>query len=231
MIMKKETGLKIITGLLVIALLAAGWFGYTTYSLKNERNGLREEVAELVSRGKQLQKKLAEQKALADQYLRAKSNLESELRNSQARAAELDQEKQALLARIDELNKKSTAGNEQLLARIGKLKENLELWKMQYEKLRQESISTIRERDQTIAQLTSDKEILDSSLNEETQQHNRCKKNNARLAELSQELAGRYQEKGVLGSLARSEPLTRIQQVELEKLVQEYLDKIDQNTL
>lgn len=229
--MNKEPRQKIISVSLAIAVITTCWLGYAALSLKSERNSLQQELADLEGRGKQVQKKLAEQKALADHAVHARSGLESEVRAAVAKTAELDKEKQVLQARVEELEKKSAAGNDELQVRLEKLKGNIEQWKDQYEKLRQESVARIKEQEQTIAQLTNDKQQFESSLKQETQQHDRCKKNNAGLAALAQELVDNYRKKGVLGSLAQSEPLTQLKQVELEKLMQEYLDRIDKNTL
>lgn len=230
--MKSTMLTKII--MLLLAITAGGgiWLGYTAHTLSLQRDGLQQDVARLESREKLLQKKIAEEKALAGRYQRAQSDLQSELRAADARMNVVSREKELVAAQLAEIKKQQPGqGDAQLLATLDKLKENINQWKTRFDELREESVKTIRERDEQNAALVSENQQLAASLSQETQQHNRCKTNNAGLAGLSRELVEKYEQKNALDSLTAREPLTQFEKVELEKLVQEYLDKIDRQTL
>lgn len=229
--MKSSILMKIMLLLLVVAAGGCGWLGYKGHKVSLQRDTLQQEVARLASREKLLQNKMAEEKALAGSYLRAKSVLESELRAADEKIAGLTREKELAAAQLEQAGKQSTQGREELLAAIDKLKAHIGEWKTRFEELREESVSKIRERDETNAALSAENQQLSAALNQEEQQHNRCRNSNAGLAGLSRELVEKYEKKDVLDSLSAREPLTQFEKVELEKLLQEYLDKIDRQTL
>lgn len=231
--MKNTILTKVLGLLLAVAVGGCLWFGYAAHSHSRQRDALQQEVARLENRDKLMQKKIAEEKALAGRYQRAQSDLQSQLRNADARIAEVTGEKDLVAAQLAELKKQQQPAqdNAELLATIDKLKENITQWKTRFDELREESVTTIKERDEKNAALTGENQKLTASLNQETQQHNRCKKNNAGLAGLSKELVEKYEKKDAMDSLSAKEPLTQFDKVELEKLIQEYLDKIDKQTL
>ena len=229
--MKSSLLTKILMLLLVVAVGGCVWLGYTAHRLSQQRDNLQQDVASQESREKLLQKKIAEEKALSGSYMRAKSALESELRAADSRIADVTRGKELVAAQLEEVKKQSAQGHEELIATIDKLKGNISEWKTRFEELREESVNTIRERDAKNATLTGENQKLNISLSQEAQQHNRCKKNNAGLAGLARELVGKYEKKDILDSLSAQEPLTQLQKVELEKMIQEYLDKVDKQTL
>ena len=227
---------NILTNILVLllAVVAGGsiWLGYMAHSLGLQGDTLQQDVARLESREKLMQKKIAEEKALAGRYQRVQSDLEGELRAADAKNAEVMREKELITAQLEELKKQPPAqGDAELLAAVDKLKENIAQWKTRFDELREKSINTLKERDEKNATLVGENQKLTASLSQETQQHNRCKKNNAGLASLSRELTEKYEKKNALDSLSAKEPLTQFDKVELEKLIQEYLDQIDRQTL
>jgi len=63
------------------------------------------------------------------------------------------------------------------------------------------------------------------------QKYDQCAEHNARLYTIGNELIKKYQDKGFLGTLAEKEPFTQVKKVEMEKLVQDYKDKIDQQKM
>jgi chromosome segregation ATPase len=230
----KNTILTKIMGLL-LAVAAGGclWLGYSAHSLSRQREALQQELTRLESREKLMQKKIAEEKALAGRYQQAQSDLQDELRKADARIAEVSREKEVAEARLAEVKQQQQPAqdNAELLATIDKLKENIAQWKTSFDDLREESVSNIREREEKNATLAGENQKLSAALKQETQQHNRCKTNNAALAGLSRELVEKYEKKNAMDSLSTREPLTQFEKIELEKMVQEYLDKIDKQTL
>ncbi|RJX32654.1 MAG: hypothetical protein C4531_06230 [Desulfurivibrio sp.] len=229
--MKGSILTKILLLLLAVAAGGCGWFGYTAHTLSRQRDVLQQDADRLAGREKLLQKKIAEEKALAGSYMRAKAALESELRAAEAAIDGMTREKELFAVQLEQARKQSSQGQDELLATVDKLKANIGEWKTRFEELREESVDKIRERDEKNAALSAENQKLTTSLSQEVQQHNRCRGSNAGLANLARELVDKYEKKDVLDSLSAREPLTQFEKVELEKLLQEYLDKIDKQAL
>lgn len=215
------TGFNRIGAGVAVLLVLGGAYGL--FSLYSQRNALNREVAELNNMVVQLKNKYAEQKSMAEAMLRAKQAADSGSR--EAERLKLENEK---------LQEEKQRG-EQALARqegqMTELKDRFAQQRSAFDKLKEESNQSILEKKQKITELTSERDALKASLNQETGQHARCKKNNAELAALSTEVVKKYKNKGVLGSIVKGEPLTQLKKVEHEKLCQEYLDTIDKDTL
>ncbi len=58
-----------------------------------------------------------------------------------------------------------------------------------------------------------------------------CRNHNAKLCIIADEMLKKQQSRSAVGTLIQNEPLTQIGRVELEKLTQEYQDKIEQEKL
>lgn len=226
---RQKKWLKGIIVCIDVLVVLAGCYGL--YSLHAERNALQQEVAELNTKVALLKKKYAEQRALADAMLRAKQAVESRARDALATVAELENRNKELQEANKAYEGKIAELEKQYTARIAKLQEQHARLRTAYDELREESNRIIKEKNQKITELTNENQSLQVSLNQETLQHTRCRKNNARLSELAEEVVGRYEHKSVLGSLVESEPFTQLKKIELEKLIQEYRDTIDKETL
>lgn len=57
-----------------------------------------------------------------------------------------------------------------------------------------------------------------------------CEKKNTALYRYGLELSRRYADKGVWAALRQAEPFTRIEQVEIENILEEYREKLDDNS-
>ena len=226
---------KILLVLLMLSFGAGGWAGYKVYTLTGEKTNLLSQVASLERKVAQFKGKLAEQTALVNQYSRIKTNLESELRVMQAKNVDMEkrlaEETASLQAEIKNLKTSGEETAEKHEQQIAKYKDAIGQWKTQYEALRDESIEKIQERERSIAELKNENEIISSQLSSEKQEHNYCRKVNARFAELSRSIIMSYENKSVIDTLKENEPLTQLEKIELEKMVQEYQDEIDRNSL
>ena len=76
--------------------------------------------------------------------------------------------------------------------------------------------------------LAAGKQTLETSLAKVNQDLDQCKTHNARLCMIADEMLTKQKSGSALGGLVRSEPLTQVGKVELEKFMQEYKDKIEQ---
>jgi chromosome segregation ATPase len=213
---------------LVLGLIASA---YGLYRLDTERKALHKEVESLTNRSELLQKKYNEQKAMTDTMRRTAQEIESRVRATSSNIAKLEKEKQQLETATAEHEKKFNemrAACEETIANHEKRYAGLQT---SNEQLREESTRIITEKNQHIGQLTHERDTLDASLKQESFQRKRCVEHNARFAQLAEELVKQYENKGILGTLGQIEPFTQLKKVELEKMCQEYRDKIDDNTL
>jgi len=76
--------------------------------------------------------------------------------------------------------------------------------------------------------LAASKQTLEVSLAKVNQELDNCKNHNARLCLIADDMLAKHKSRGALGGIVQNEPLTQIGKVELERLMQEYKDKIEQ---
>lgn len=213
---------------LVLALLASG---YGLYRLDGERKMLRKEVESLTVRSELLMKKYNEQKALTEAMLRAKQEVESRLRAAAADLETAEKEKKQAEEALAGLETKMNEMRDSYDQVIKQHEERFEALRTNFEHLVEESNRVIREKNEQIVSLTNTRDSLDASLKQETMRHKVCREHNGRFAVLAEELVRQYENKGVITSLGQIEPFTQLKKVEVEKLCQEYRDKIDEATL
>ena len=72
---------------------------------------------------------------------------------------------------------------------------------------------------------------LETSLSERTQEFSACTTKNESLHRVGVDLIKQYQEKGCLSSLLQKEPLTQLKSAEAENMIEEYREKLDQETM
>jgi chromosome segregation ATPase len=219
---------KVLAGLLVAAFIACG-FGL--FSLDGQRKALRSEVASLNTRSELLLKKYNEQKAMSDAMRRESQESESRNRETEDKVSKLEKEKKQLQEVIDGNEKKLSEERKSSDEAIASQKERIASLQTASDNLREESNRIIKEKNQQISQITGEREALDASLKQESFQNKRCREHNSRFAALTEELVKQYENKGVLSSVGQLEPFTQLKKVEVEKICQEYRDKIDADTL
>ena len=219
--------------LLTILPLSVGLLVYLSYSchrLVKERNGLAMELESEQNRFKVLQRKYSEQKAQTAALQRAKLAAEGGLRQAQQELATAQEEKDALSRELATVGEKTTALEERIVRykeEFEKLVENRD----QYKSKLAETVAIVKERNEMIYKLRAEKEDLTGNLQETSSTLNRCVKHNARLSKLAEELISAYENKGIGAALSQAEPFTQLKKVELEKLIQQYRDRIDNDNL
>ncbi|MBV8784989.1 MAG: hypothetical protein JOZ67_12440 [Gammaproteobacteria bacterium] len=148
---------------------------------------------------------LTQQKTQAEEKLRSVSqDLESQRASAKSAQASLSHQLQAATAAQADLTQRLASATQQLAALTSK---------------EQQEQSDLKERDaqlqQALAQLESTRSANSS-----------CEAKNLQLYQYAEELAQRYQHKGVWAALAQKEPFTGIRQVGIENVLQEYHEKI-----
>jgi chromosome segregation ATPase len=187
-------------------------------------------IKEMTQRLSQAQRRYAQESA-------AQTTCEGENQAHQAEAEKLRQEKahlasenktlktgaDSLAASTASLEKKNAASearaasceskNGQLSARLAKVEAETQA----LEQKQRETFRTLQEREKELRALNL--------------KYDQAAEHNARLCVIGNELIRKYESKGVVKTLLTKEPFTQIKKVELEKLAQDYKDKIDQQKL
>lgn len=219
--------------LLPLALLALGLgagVGYGKYELGKARDLYEAEIRECEGKGDLLKKKYTEQKALVGQLMRAKAQLEGRQRALQNEMDKLQEEMEsqegasgALRAAIKEKDAVIIG----LRSEIQGLEMDLEKGREQMERLATLHKKEIEKKDDAIAGLEDKNYDLTDKLERSKSAHNKCIEHNARLCTIAGELIEKYKNKGVGDAIAQKEPFTQVKKIELEKLIQEYTDRIE----
>jgi chromosome segregation ATPase len=195
--------------------------GYTAgfMQLLGERKEHNERVNEANKKISLLQKRYSEEKASETTLQGEKRALQAELEKVKAEATTLAQENAKNEGKARALESKER----ELTDRVTKL----EAFREDLQKKHADLTKKSREQDQSIKQLTGEKQSLQAELRGLNQNLEVCTAHNGKLAVISTELVDAYANKGVGKALLQKEPLTQMHKVEMEKLVQEYRDKID----
>jgi chromosome segregation ATPase len=212
-----------------LGLTAGGGYGHL--QLEKTRTALEGEIQDLEQRGDALKRKYSEQKALVGQFMRTKARLEGQNRTLQKELEEIKAEKQsaqgtssALRAEIEKKERTIASLNEN----ITKFEQNLEEAQRKRKLEAATHQEALKQKEQERAELEREKEEIQAALERSRRENDWCRDRNAQLCMIANELVERYKNKGVGDALAQKEPFTQVKQVEFEKLVQEYQDRIDE---
>ncbi|WP_319526498.1 hypothetical protein [uncultured Desulfosarcina sp.] len=227
----RKAKIIVVAIILMAALIGDAGLGYLSWKLTNERDQLSTALETEQHRFKLLKQKYAEQKTLAASIQRAKLGVEGRLAQAQQEMDSIKQEKEAIQEKIAGLEKqfeKKTASLEERLEKQSQKITRLKEIQEEYKTKLAEAVQVARERHAKILQLESDNGDLTARLQEKTSGLRRCEEHNVRLSQLSEEVVHAYYNKSTGSSV---DPFTKIKQVELEKIVQEYLDRIDKDNM
>lgn len=227
---------KIAIGLVIALLIGlSGYLGYRLTVLDKAQKQLAEDLKRTAHRSDLLQQKYAEQKAQTATLHRAKLTVEGLKRQAEMKAEALEKELQTQKAAIAAMENKDDAKVKALEARLAEKEGVLAQWKEKYGELSQafqQARKIIGERDAAIAQMEENTRRLESELQFATRTRDRYLANNKEMAATAQSILARYDEDGVFAkTLLDVEPFTQIKKVELEQLIQDYLDSIDNQTI
>ncbi|MEW6427375.1 MAG: hypothetical protein AB1568_05000 [Thermodesulfobacteriota bacterium] len=191
---------------------------------------LSDTVSKLEAKNNNLQQKYREQKAVADGYLRARQAAEAKAAQLTAAISGLEEEKATLQAAVDQAQSEASASADterQKLAVAVEEKEKLAAAvaaaKVETDGLRRE-LAAGDARQKTLedkkAEALARLESTDARLE-------KCAENNIKLSEIAEELAELYEKKGTVASMFEEEPLIKYRQVQVEKLLQDYDERIE----
>jgi chromosome segregation ATPase len=225
-----RTVLKVFLFLFLFGAGLAIGGGYGHVQLEKTRETLQAEIQEQEQRGTLLKKKYAEQKALVGQFMRAKARLEGRARTLQKELEEIQAQKDSAQGTSSALRATIQKKEEEIVflnRRITQLEQNLDEELNKQKQLVTEHKKALAQMEEERSKVEVEKEDLQASLERSQRAHDRCRDRNARLCVIAIELVEKYKNKGVGDALAQKEPFTQAGKVELEKLVQEYKYRIE----
>ncbi|MBU1172210.1 MAG: hypothetical protein KKD44_21855 [Proteobacteria bacterium] len=219
---------------LIYTAMALGIAGmiYGFYSLYTERNRLEASLTETESRLAQVEKKYTQEKNLTQGLIRTKQSLEGLLRGMEAKVKEANEEKEQLLAEKEHLEENWVKKSEAQTRMIADLNQRIEKMKEVREEIiarYKEKVEIIQKNEKMIADLTQSLHESEYELKRTSKKLDMCSEHNGRLCTINEELVEMYKNKGLVNVLSVTEPLTQLRKVEMEKMVQQYKTKIDEN--
>jgi len=214
---------------IVIGLIVGS--GTIYVQLRMERRAYEKEIADVNSRSDLLRKKYSEEKARANGLLRTMSTLEGNIRALRTEMADLKEEKELALQEKNTLRARLEKKTAECKEKVDTLSDRYDVLSEKHEALVMKYDKNEKACEKKIKTLLSEKDELDTTLKETTYNLERCQKHNKKLAGIASKLVVKYRDKGVVDSIAQKEPFTGLKQVQMEKLIQEYQDKIDDHQL
>ena len=209
----------------------SGYLGYQLSQLSKAHTALNRDHKKLTSRADLLQKKYTEQRARTTALQRAKLTAEGFQRQAEMKVEEIKKKMAVQESEMAALQQKAEKKKKILEARIVARDEAIEKWKESHAKLTakiKEARATIKKRDGSIAKMEEEIQELESELQFATRTKDRYLANNKQMAATAKSILARYDEKGIFSeTIVTVEPFTQIKKVELEKIIQDYLDHID----
>lgn len=222
---------------IIVIIMAAlcSFLGYRLHTLSEAHAALIKERDATNRRADLLQHKYVEQKAQAAAMQRAKLAAEGLTRQAEQKIHELSAQLKQQTAEMATIEKKVGAKVIALETRIKEKDDAIEKWREKLDALTEsyrQAQKTVKQRDRKIADMEEDLRQLQSDLQFASRTRDRYHSENQKMANTAKSILARYDEKGVFAtSILKVEPFTQIKKVELEKLIQAYLDKIDDQTI
>lgn len=231
-----RTAIKIVLVLLLcLSAGAAGYLKYQNVRLIKAHQGLEAKLEELNKKSSMLQAKYLEKKTLSESLLRTKATLEGQKRAAETELEKLQADYEFAAGANQSLAQKCNEKIQALEAGAKAAAEEFSRFRLECTEREKKITTTLKEREDEYKRLEQawalEKGDLQADIKKTGQALDRCKSNNARLAEISEDLVEKYKDKGVMGALLQKEPLTQVKKVELEQLVQEYLEKIERQRI
>jgi chromosome segregation ATPase len=209
-----------VTGLLI-------GLGIGQLRLGSERKAGQAKVRELVRKVSFLQRQYGEQREL-------RISSEDLAQSSRAELDKMREENRIVSERVKRVadeNRKNTEQLKSLDAEKRKLSGSYAELKSERDDMEKKYGRLLRSdsmHEKELKHAAAENQALTAEVKRLGQGLDRCSSNNASLVGIADELIGKYKGKGVLGAIMEKEPLTQIRKVELDRLAQEYRDKIDQ---
>ena len=232
--MKKYLFRSLIT---IVIFAGFGLSGILYQKLNQERETVVELGAELTSINRSLT--LAKQKILQETarftvLTRAKLALDARIRDLQQQVNDISSERDSLIATkafLEESWQKKTETMENQLAALVRDREKLEKARDELKEVNEQQAKDMSDLHEQASKLESKITETKATLRQETRLAERYRLHNVKLSEISVELIDKYRNKHLDDSLLENEPFTGIRRIEVENMLQNYLDRIDQQKI
>jgi chromosome segregation ATPase len=220
---------------MILLVGLSGYLGYRLNLLQKDHATVTSELSKTNHRAKLLKQKYIEQKAQASALQRAKLTVEGLKRQAEMKAKTLAEKLDKAAAGVAAVEKQYNAKVKALEKRIAVLDDKINQDREEYaalaDTLRQAKKKLV-EQEGTIATMEENTRQLESELQFASRTRDRYRADNRQLAETAKSILARYDEKGVFAkTIVPLEPFTQIKKVELEHLIQAYLDEIDDHVI
>jgi len=152
------------------------------------------------------------------------------LRQMNAELNQLRASKQKLLAEKSQLEKDSARLQKKYDKLTRKSANNKTAFKGKFSDLTHtynDEILAHAETQKQLTQLKSEKENITEIANQQIQKIELCVANNKKLFDINQNLLVKFEDKGVWDSMVQAEPFSKLTQVEIENLVDDYQYNMD----
>jgi chromosome segregation ATPase len=221
---------KVLVGALGIVVGLLLGLAYGHMELSGEQRAHQAKLREMSQRLSSAQRRYVEERTLhttledeqqavqtqLDTLQKEKERLLSENRQLESRAAALEVKASSLDKKVISLEARAASSD----TKNGQLSERLakgEADRAALDQRQRQTFQTLQDREKELKQAS--------------RKYDECAEHNARLYTIADDLIRKYESKGVVATLLTKEPFTQIKRVELEKLVQDYKDKIDQQKI
>jgi prolyl oligopeptidase PreP (S9A serine peptidase family) len=213
---------------LTVAILLLFFF---VMSLNGEKQSLQTKCNALAQKNELLLKKVREEKTKMETMMYKNRTVDSQqasLRKELAQWEEkwklLSSEKEALQNEMVSQRKIQTERMNECSSRITVMKSE----KNALETKHQESLKVIGELNSTLKSEKKEREALDAKLKRSGIKLSQCEEKNAKLCTISTGLINQFENQSLFGNLLKQENIVQLKRVEMEKMVQEYQDKIEE---
>lgn len=221
---------KKLLGVVIAGMLVIGALGYTAISLKKSRDAFTQALEASERKANLLTEKYREEKAQVGRLKRANMTLEGQVRQARMDFAKIEKE----LAVIREQTEVELKGRlDSCEAARTRLNQGLEKLSADFDRLQgqhRETTAALKAKEAENKTLNGQNQALNAEVRQAFQDNQRYRGHNVKLSRIAMELVGRIEKAGLGGSILVKEPVLQFKKVELEKLLQEYLDHIDEET-
>jgi chromosome segregation ATPase len=211
---------------LVAAVLGAGLtagLGYGHIQLGREQQIHQNKINEMNKKIALLQKKASDEREARSSVEGRKRSLEAEIEKFRKENGEQAEAVKKLEAEAQSSEAKLKETTEQI-ARMKMARDEVSAQLAQV-------LQAARDLEGQAKLLASGKQTLETSLAKVNQDLDTCRNHNARLCLIADEMLKKQQSRSTGGSILQNEPVTQIGKVELERLTQEYKERIEQEKL
>ena len=226
---------KILIVLMVcLALSGMGYLGYLSLQLKDERDLLAEDLKSSQSRSDLLNQKYKEQKALVSRMQRQTLTLEGQVRQAKLDIEVVQKKNVRLAAHIKEVEGTCKATSSTCEKEKVVLEQTIKTLAVTHDQLKQrheQTTALLKKTEAAKANLENDLQSTESDLEQALSKNKRYLSHNTELSRISKTLIARIEKNELGSSILVKEPLIQFKRVEIEKLLQEYLDQIDKQKI